>query len=164
MVEIAVLRAKNGNAGEIEGKENPFPWGIVQSSTDVGTSMPPGITPRNSEMQCRAIFAACKLQKEGRRLARNHDPAVGIPAEFQEQKAIVDASRRSFTDRRESGRLVGTMINCAAIAADKKAEIAEFSPSEPTIGRITFGFSETKGVIIADYMAKGIQGRSVPVN
>jgi pyruvate,orthophosphate dikinase len=168
MVEVAVLRAKNGPAKEIEEKEK-----LLQRVESLHEFNPMlghrgcrlGITyPEISEMQCRAIFeAACKLQKEGKTVKPEiMIPLVGLPKEFQEQKAIVDrVAQEVFAQTGVKVEyMVGTMIELprAAIVADKIAETAEFfSFGTNDLTQTTFGFSrDDAGKIIADYLAKGI--------
>src|SRR5207249_9777217 len=92
-----------------------------------------GITyPEIYEVQCWAIFeAACKLQKEGRTVKPEiMIPLVGLPKEFEEQKAIVDrVAQEVFTQTGAKVEYtVGTMIELprAVVGADKIAESAEF--------------------------------------
>jgi pyruvate, orthophosphate dikinase len=168
MVEIAVLRAKNGPAKEIEEKEK-----LLQRVESLHEFNPMlghrgcrlGITyPEISEMQCRAIFeAACKVQKEGKTVKPEiMIPLVGIPKELQEQKAIVDRVAQEVFGQTgvKVEYLVGTMIELprAAVVAEKIAETAEFfSFGTNDLTQTTFGFSrDDAGKIIADYMAKGI--------
>src|SRR5437899_7251435 len=115
-------------------------------------------------MQCRAIFeAACTLQKEGKTVKPEiMIPLVGLPKEFEEQKAIVDrVAKNVFTETgTKVAYLVGTMIELprAVVIADKIAETAEFfSFGTNDLTQTTFGFSrDDAGKIIADYIAKGI--------
>src|SRR5437016_2127771 len=168
MVEVAVLRATNGNAKEIEDKEK-----LIQRVESLHEFNPMlghrgcrlGITyPEISEMQCRAIFeAACKLQKEGKTVKPEiMIPLVGLPKELQEQKAIVDrVAQEVFTQTGvKVAYMVGTMIELprASVVADKIAETAEFfSFGTNDLTQTVFGFSrDDAGKIIADYMAKGI--------
>jgi pyruvate, orthophosphate dikinase len=168
MVEVAVLRAKNGPAKEIEEKEK-----LLQRVEVLHEFNPMlghrgcrlGITyPEISEMQCRAIFeAACKVQKEGKTVKPEiMIPLVGLPKEFQEQKAIVDrVAQEVFAQTGVKVEyMVGTMIELprACVVADKIAETAEFfSFGTNDLTQTTFGFSrDDAGKIIADYLAKGI--------
>jgi len=168
MVEIAVLRAKNGAPNQIAEKEK-----LLQRVETLHEFNPMlghrgcrlGITyPEISEMQCRAIFeAACKLQKEGRTVKPEiMIPLVGLPKEFEEQKAIVDrVAEEVFTQTGAKVEYtVGTMIELprAVVVADKIAESAEFfSFGTNDLTQTTFGFSrDDAGKIIVDYMAKGI--------
>ncbi len=168
MVEIAVLRAKNGAPSQIAEKEK-----LLQRVETLHEFNPMlghrgcrlGITyPEISEMQCRAIFeAACKLQKEGRTVKPEiMIPLVGLPKEFEEQKAIVDrVAEEVFTQTGAKVEYtVGTMIELprAVVVADKIAESAEFfSFGTNDLTQTTFGFSrDDAGKIIVDYMAKGI--------
>jgi len=168
MVEIAVLRAKNGAPSQIAEKEK-----LLQRVETLHEFNPMlghrgcrlGITyPEISEMQCRAIFeAACKLQKEGRTVKPEiMIPLVGLAKEFEEQKAIVDrVAEEVFTQTGAKVEYtVGTMIELprAVVVADKIAESAEFfSFGTNDLTQTTFGFSrDDAGKIIVDYMAKGI--------
>ncbi len=168
MVEIAVLRATNGAPSQIAEKEK-----LLQRVETLHEFNPMlghrgcrlGITyPEISEMQCRAIFeAACKLQKEGRTVKPEiMIPLVGLPKEFEEQKAIVDrVAEEVFTQTGAKVEYtVGTMIELprAVVVADKIAESAEFfSFGTNDLTQTTFGFSrDDAGKIIVDYMAKGI--------
>src|SRR5438105_6008770 len=168
MVEIAVLRAKNGAPSQIAEKEK-----LLQRVETLHEFNPMlghrgcrlGITyPEISEMQCRAIFeAACKVQKEGKAVKPEiMIPLVGIPKELEEQKAIVDrVAQEVFAQTGTKVEyMVGTMIELprAAIVADKIAETAEFfSFGTNDLTQTTFGFSrDDAGKIIADYMTKGI--------
>jgi pyruvate,orthophosphate dikinase len=168
MVEVNVLRAKNGNAKEIEEKDKLLQR--VESLHEMNPMLGHrgcrlGITyPEISEMQCRAIFeAACKLQKEGKTVKPEiMIPLVGVPKELQEQKAIVDRVAQEVFSQTgvKVDYMVGTMIELprAAVVADKIAETAEFfSFGTNDLTQTTFGFSrDDAGKIIADYMAKGI--------
>src|SRR5262249_35777722 len=96
MVEVAVLRAKNGPAREIAEKEKLL--SRVEALHEFNPMLGHrgcrlGITyPEISEMQCRAIFeAACIVQSEGKKVKPEiMIPLVGMPREFTEQKQIVD--------------------------------------------------------------------------
>src|SRR5436309_4550386 len=168
MVEIAVLRAKNGAPSQIAEKEK-----LLQRVEQLHEFNPMlghrgcrlGITyPEISEMQCRSIFeAACKLQKEGRTVQPEiMIPLVGLPKEFEEQKAIVDrVAEEVFTQTGAKVEYtVGTMVELprTVVVADKIAESAEFfSFGTNDLTQTTFGFSrDDAGKIIVDYMAKGI--------
>ena len=168
MVEIAVLRAKNGAPSQIAEKEK-----LLQRVETLHEFNPMlghrgcrlGITyPEISEMQCRAIFeAACKLQKEGKTVKPEiMIPLVGVPKELEEQKAIVDrVAQEVFAQTGAKVEyMVGTMIELprAIVVADKIAETAEFfSFGTNDLTQTTFGFSrDDAGKIIADYIAKGI--------
>jgi pyruvate,orthophosphate dikinase len=168
MVEIAVLRAKNAAAKEIQEKEK-----LLQRVEQLHEFNPMlghrgcrlGITyPEISEMQCRAIFeAACKVQKEGKTVKPEiMIPLVGLPKELVEQKAIVDRVAQEVFGQTgvKVAYTVGTMIELprAVVVADKIAETAEFfSFGTNDLTQTAFGFSrDDAGKIIADYMAKGI--------
>ncbi|HYR44566.1 MAG TPA: pyruvate, phosphate dikinase [Terriglobia bacterium] len=168
MVEVAVLRAKNGPAKEIEEKENLLHR--VETLHEFNPMLGHrgcrlGITyPEISEMQCRAIFeAACKLRKEGKTVKPEiMIPLVGIPKELLEQKAIVDRVAQEVFSQTgvKLEYMVGTMIELprAVVVADKIAEAAEFfSFGTNDLTQTTFGFSrDDAGKIIVDYLAKGI--------
>src|SRR5438105_12324050 len=168
MVEIAVLRAKNGPGKEIQDKEK-----LLQRVEQLHEFNPMlghrgcrlGITyPEISEMQCRAIFeAACKLRKEGKTVKPEiMIPLVGLPRELEEQKAIVDRVAQEVFSQTgvKVEYMVGTMIELprAVVVADKIAEAAEFfSFGTNDLTQTTFGFSrDDAGKIIVDYLAKGI--------
>jgi len=168
MVEIATLRAKNGPAKEIEEKEK-----LLQRVEALHEFNPMlghrgcrlGITyPEISEMQCRAIFeAACTVQKAGKTVKPEiMIPLVGLPKEFQEQKAIVDRVAQEVFKATgvKVEYMTGTMIELprAVIVADQIAETAEFfSFGTNDLTQTAFGFSrDDSGKIIGDYMAKGI--------
>ncbi len=168
MVEIATLRAKNGPAKEIEEKEK-----LLQRVEALHEFNPMlghrgcrlGITyPEISEMQCRAIFeAACTVQKAGKTVKPEiMIPLVGLPKEFQEQKAIVDRVAQEVFKATgvKVEYMTGTMIELprAVIVADQIAETAEFfSFGTNDLTQTAFGFSrDDSGKIIGDYLAKGI--------
>src|SRR5712691_3634230 len=118
MVEIAVLRAKNGSSKEIEEKEK-----LLQRVESLHEFNPMlghrdcrlGITyPEISEMQCRAIFeAAVAVAKEG---GKPHVevmiPLTATLKEMSHQAAIVRRmAEEVFKEKgREVHYLVGTMI------------------------------------------------------
>src|SRR2546428_2108874 len=89
-------------------------------------------------------------------------PLVGLPKEFQEQKAIVYRVAQEVFKATgvKVEYMTGTMIELprAAIVADQIAETAEFfSFGTNDLTQTAFGFSrDDAGKIIADYMAKGI--------
>src|SRR6266581_1636635 len=168
MVEIAVLRAKNGAPSQIAEKEK-----LLQRVETFHEFNPMlghrgcrlGITyPEISEMQCRAIFeAACTVQKAGKTVKPEiMIPLVGLPKEFQEQKAIVDRVAQEVFKATgvKVEYMTGTMIELprAVIVADQIAETAEFfSFGTNDLTQTAFGFSrDDSGKIIGDYLAKGI--------
>ena len=168
MVEVATLRAKNGPAKEIEEKEK-----LLQRVEALHEFNPMlghrgcrlGITyPEISEMQCRAIFqAACTVRKAGKTVKPEiMIPLVGLPKEFQEQKAIVDRVAQEVFKATgvKVEYMTGTMIELprAVIVADQIAETAEFfSFGTNDLTQTAFGFSrDDSGKIIGDYLAKGI--------
>src|SRR6266704_4753263 len=168
MVEVAVLRAKNGNAKEIEEKEK-----LLQRVETLHEFNPMlghrgcrlGITyPEICELQCRAIFeAACTLRKEGKTVKPEiMIPLVGVPKELEEQKAIVDRVAQEVFKATgvKVEYMTGTMIELprAVIVADQIAQTAEFfSFGTNDLTQTAFGFSrDDSGKIIGDYLAKGI--------
>ncbi|MBI2150780.1 MAG: pyruvate, phosphate dikinase, partial [Acidobacteria bacterium] len=168
MVEVAVLRAKDANSNEIEEKEKLLRR--VEALHEFNPMLGHrgcrlGITfPEISEMQCRAIFeAAVAVRKAGTAVKPEiMIPLIGVPKEFEEQKAIVDrvAQEVFVKSGTKVDYAVGTMIELprAVMVADKIAETAEFfSFGTNDLTQTTFGFSrDDAGKTIADYIAKGI--------
>jgi pyruvate,orthophosphate dikinase len=168
MVEVALLKAKNGSQKEIEEKQklldrveqlhefNPM---LGHRGCRLGI-----VYPEISEMQCRAIFeAACAVQKSGTPVKPEiMIPLVGMPKELSEQKTIVDQVAGDVF--KETGVKVeyttGTMIELprAAIVADEIAEVGEFfSFGTNDLTQTTFGFSrDDAGKFITEYISRGI--------
>jgi pyruvate,orthophosphate dikinase len=169
MVDVAVLKAKGGDAKVIEEKEK-----LLARVEDLHEFNPMlgmrgcrlGITmPEITEMQVRAIFeAACELYKEDkvRIVPEVMIPLVGHINEFVSQKEIVD--RIAAETMRKHGvklrYLVGTMIELprAAVTADEIAQQAEFfSFGTNDLTQTTFGFSRDDIVKFLNvYLDKGI--------
>jgi pyruvate,orthophosphate dikinase len=169
MVDVAVLKAKGGDAKVIEEKEK-----LLARVEDLHEFNPMlgmrgcrlGITmPEITEMQVRAIFeAACELYKEDkvRIVPEVMIPLVGHINEFVSQKEIVD--RIATETMRKHGvklrYLVGTMIELprAAVTADEIAQQAEFfSFGTNDLTQTTFGFSRDDIVKFLNvYLDKGI--------
>jgi len=168
MVEVALLKAKNAPAQEIEEKHklldrveqlhefNPM---LGHRGCRLGI-----VYPEISEMQCRAIFeAACAVQKSGTPVKPEiMIPLVGMEKELSEQKTIVDQVAGDVF--KETGVKVeyttGTMIELprAAVVADKIAEVGEFfSFGTNDLTQTTFGFSrDDAGKFITEYISRGI--------
>jgi len=125
-----------------------------------------GITyPEVSEMQVRAIFeAAVELTREGKKaLPEIMIPVVGIKAELDHQRALVDRVYAEVCGRmsvKEIPFLYGTMIEIprACLVADQIAETAEFfSFGTNDLTQMGFGFSRDDiGGFVPDYIEKKI--------
>ena len=125
-----------------------------------------GITyPEVSEMQVRAIFeAAVELTREGKKaLPEIMIPVVGIKAELDHQRALVDrvyAEVCTRMDVKEIPFLYGTMIEIprACLVADQIAQTAEFfSFGTNDLTQMGFGFSRDDiGGFVPDYIEKKI--------
>ena len=152
MVEVALLKASDGDAAEITRKRellarveqlhefNPM---MGHRGVRLGVSH-----PEITEMQTRAIIeAACQLAKSGRRVVPEiMIPLVGHVRELRHQKAVVD--RVAVDTMRAQGvkvrYLVGTMIEVprGAMTADEIATEAQFfSFGTNDLTQMTFGFS-----------------------
>ncbi len=125
-----------------------------------------GITyPEVSEMQVRAILeAAVELTREGKKaLPEIMIPVVGIKAELDHQRALVDrvyAEVCARTGVEKIPFLYGTMIEIprACLTADQIAQSAEFfSFGTNDLTQMGFGFSRDDiGGFVPDYVAKKI--------
>jgi pyruvate,orthophosphate dikinase len=124
-----------------------------------------GITyPEITAMQARAIFeAAVRCKKEKIKVSPEiMVPLVGIPEEFKNQKAIIDATAKQVM--KESNLrfpyMVGTMIEVprAALVADKIAEDAEFfSFGTNDLTQMTFGYSrDDAGTFLPEYVQRKV--------
>jgi pyruvate,orthophosphate dikinase len=125
-----------------------------------------GVTfPEISEMQVRAILeAAVELRQEGK--AAHPEimvPVVGIKAELDHQRAIVDRIHREVAAKyglTEIEFLYGTMIEVprAALTADQIAQTAEFfSFGTNDLTQMTFAFSRDDiGGFVPDYIERRI--------
>jgi len=125
-----------------------------------------GITyPEVSEMQVRAILeAAVELTREGKKaLPEIMIPVVGIKAELDHQRALVDrvyAEVRARMKVEKVAFLYGTMIEIprACLTADQIAQSVEFfSFGTNDLTQMGFGFSRDDiGGFVPDYIAKKI--------
>ncbi|HXF49158.1 MAG TPA: pyruvate, phosphate dikinase [Verrucomicrobiae bacterium] len=170
MVELAELKAKNGDPLKIAEKER-----LLKRVEELSEFNPMlghrgcrlGITfPEITEMQARAIFeAALEAAKEG---VEVHPeimiPLVGFPSEFKHQKEIViNVANEVFSKSKSKYKLkylIGTMIEVprAALVADRIAEEAEFfSFGTNDLTQLTLGFSrDDAGKFLKEYQEKGI--------
>jgi pyruvate,orthophosphate dikinase len=170
MVELAELKAKNGDPLKIAEKER-----LLKRVEELAEFNPMlghrgcrlGITfPEITEMQARAIFeAALEAAKEG---VEVHPeimiPLVGFPSEFKHQKEIViNVANEVFSKSKSKYKvkyLIGTMIEVprAALVADKIAEEAEFfSFGTNDLTQLTLGFSRDDAAkFLKEYQEKGI--------
>jgi pyruvate,orthophosphate dikinase len=168
MVEIAVLKATNGDKEKIAAKEiilarveelhefNPM---LGHRGCRLGISY-----PEITEMQAQAIIeAACELRKEGMTVVPEiMIPLVGHINELKNQKAIIkrmaDETIKKYGTKIEY--MIGTMIELprAAVTADEIATEAEFfSFGTNDLTQTTFGFSRDDVVkFLNSYIDKGI--------
>jgi pyruvate,orthophosphate dikinase len=125
-----------------------------------------GITyPEITEMQVRAIFeSTVELLKAGKKvLPEIMVPVVGLKAELDDQKLIVDkiyAEVCAKTGVKKIDYLYGTMIEIprAALTAGKIAQTAEFfSYGTNDLTQMGFGFSRDDiGAFVPDYVEKKV--------
>ncbi|MFH1903441.1 MAG: pyruvate, phosphate dikinase [Candidatus Omnitrophota bacterium] len=125
-----------------------------------------GITyPEVTEMQVRAIFeSAVELLKEGKKVMPEiMIPVVGLAAELDDQKKIVDKVYQEVCVKYNVPKieyLYGTMIEIprACLTADKIAKSAEFfSFGTNDLTQMGFGFSRDDiGGFVPDYLEKNI--------
>jgi pyruvate,orthophosphate dikinase len=125
-----------------------------------------GITyPEITEMQVRAVLeSAIELIQEGKKaLPEIMVPVVGLKAELDNQRRIVDAIHAEVCKKYGVAKieyLYGTMIEIprAALTADKIAESAEFfSFGTNDLTQMGFGFSRDDiGGFVPDYLEKKI--------
>jgi pyruvate,orthophosphate dikinase len=168
MVEVAVLKATNGDKEKIASKEK-----ILARVEDLHELNPMlglrgcrlGIAyPEITEMQAQAIIeAACELKKEGMTVVPEiMIPLVGHINELKNQKAIIkrvaDETIKKYGTKIEY--MIGTMIELprAAVTADEIATEAEFfSFGTNDLTQTTFGFSRDDVVkFLNSYIDKGI--------
>ncbi|MFA5383921.1 MAG: pyruvate, phosphate dikinase [Eubacteriales bacterium] len=168
-IEIAILRATNGDPKEIEEKEttlkkvsalhefNPM---LGHRGCRLGISF-----PEIYKMQARAIFqATAQLTKEGVRVI----PEVEIPlvGDINELKITrVDVDEMAAQVKKETGidfeHSVGTMIEvprAALTAAEIATEADFFSFGTNDLTQTTFGFSrdDAEGKFLHEYVEKKI--------
>ncbi|MFH2069554.1 MAG: pyruvate, phosphate dikinase [Candidatus Omnitrophota bacterium] len=125
-----------------------------------------GVTyPEVTEMQVRAILeSAVELLKEGKKVIPEiMVPVVGLSAELDDQKKIVDKVYREVRAKYSVSKieyLYGTMIEIprACLTADKIAQSAEFfSFGTNDLTQMGFGFSRDDiGGFVPDYLKKNI--------
>jgi len=168
MVEVALLRAQNGDPKLLEEKST-----LLSRVEELHEFNPMlghrgcrlGITfPEITAMQARAILeAAAGLIKEGLRVHPEiMIPLVGDVREFRNQRTVVDRVARDVI--RETGvevpYLVGTMIEVprAALTADEVASEAQFfSFGTNDLTQMTYGFSrDDAGKFLGEYQRMGI--------
>ncbi len=120
--------------------------------------------PEITEMQTQAILeAALKVKKDGINIKPEiMVPLVGTVEEFNQQKAIIDATAQEvFKKRKDTLEYsVGTMMEIprAILIADKIAENADFfSFGTNDLTQMTFGYSrDDSGKFLPTYLEKGI--------
>jgi pyruvate,orthophosphate dikinase len=166
--EIAALKAKEAEEGEIEEKER-----VLNRVMELHEMNPMlghrgcrlGITfPEITEMQARAIFeAACELAKHGKSVIPEvMIPLVGHVNEFKNQKEVVVrvAEEAMKKCKVRIKYLVGTMIEIprACLTADEIATEAEFfSFGTNDLTQMTYGFSrDDAGKFLKYYIEHGI--------
>ncbi len=125
-----------------------------------------GVTyPEITEMQVRAILeSTVELLKEGKKVVPEiMVPVVGLAAEIDDQKKIVDKVYREVCAKHNVSKieyLYGTMIEIprACLTADKIAQSAEFfSFGTNDLTQMGFGFSRDDiGGFVPDYLKKNI--------
>jgi len=168
MVEVAVLKATNGDKEKLAQKEkllarveelhefNPM-LGLRGCRLGI-------LYPEITEMQVQAIIeAACELNKSGMKIVPEiMIPLVGHINELKSQKAlakkVADDTIKKYGIKLEY--MIGTMIELprAALTADEIATEAEFfSFGTNDLTQTTFGFSRDDVVkFLNNYIAKGI--------
>jgi pyruvate,orthophosphate dikinase len=168
MTEIAVLKAKNAPAAQIEPKQK-----LLERVEELHEFNPMmghrgcrlGITyPEITEMQAQAIFeAACELVKKGKNvLPEVMIPIVGFMSEFRNQKAIVEsvAERVIAQYGVKLSYTVGSMIEVprACVVADDIAKEAQFfSFGTNDLTQLTCGFSRDDALkFITAYVERGL--------
>jgi pyruvate,orthophosphate dikinase len=168
MVEIAVLKATNGDKEKIASKEkilarveelhefNPM---LGNRGCRLGISY-----PEITEMQAQAIIeAACEVRKEGMKVVPEiMIPLVGHINELKSQKTLIKKIAEETMNRHgvKIDYMIGTMIELprAAVTADEIATEAEFfSFGTNDLTQTTFGFSRDDVVkFLNSYIDKGI--------
>jgi pyruvate,orthophosphate dikinase len=166
--EIATLKAKEAEEGQIEKKEKLL--NRVQELHEMNPMLGHrgcrlGIVfPEITEMQARAIFeAACELAQHGKSVIPEvMIPLVGHVNEFKNQKEVVvrvaEATMKKYKVKIKY--LVGTMVELprACLTADEIASEAEFfSFGTNDLTQMTYGFSrDDAGKFLQYYIDKGI--------
>ena len=163
MVELAVLRAKNGvdhaKIAELEkllarvrtlSEFNPM---LGHRGCRLGITF-----PEITEIQAQAIFeAACELAKEGQKVYPEiMIPLVGAVSELSNQKAIVDQVAEEVMKKYgvKVKYTVGTMVEIprAALTADEVARDAEFfSFGTNDLTQTTYGISRDDSAKFLNY-------------
>jgi pyruvate,orthophosphate dikinase len=166
--EIATLKAKEADEGQIEKKEKLL--NRVQELHEMNPMLGHrgcrlGIVfPEITEMQARAIFeAACELAQRGKSVIPEvMIPLVGHVNEFKNQKEVVvrvaDQTMKKYKVKIKY--LVGTMVELprACLTADEIASEAEFfSFGTNDLTQMTYGFSrDDAGKFLQYYIDHGI--------
>jgi pyruvate,orthophosphate dikinase len=166
--EIATLKAKESDEGQIEKKEKLLDR--VQELHEMNPMLGHrgcrlGIVfPEITEMQARAIFeAACELAQRGKSVIPEvMIPLVGHVNEFKNQKEVVvrvaDQTMKKYKVKIKY--LVGTMVELprACLTADEIATEAEFfSFGTNDLTQMTYGFSrDDAGKFLQYYIDRGI--------
>lgn len=166
--EIATLKAKEADEGQIEKKEKLL--NRVQELHEMNPMLGHrgcrlGIVfPEITEMQARAIFeAACELAQRGKSVIPEvMIPLVGHVNEFKNQKEVVvrvaDQTMKKYKVKIKY--LVGTMVELprACLTADEIAKEAEFfSFGTNDLTQMTYGFSrDDAGKFLQYYIDHGI--------
>jgi pyruvate,orthophosphate dikinase len=168
MVEVAVLKATNGDKEKIASKEkilarveelhefNPM---LGNRGCRLGISY-----PEITEMQAQAIIeAACEVRKEGMKVVPEiMIPLVGHINELKSQKTLIKKIAEETMKKHgvKIDYMIGTMIELprAAVTADEIATEAEFfSFGTNDLTQTTFGFSRDDVVkFLNSYIDKGI--------
>jgi pyruvate,orthophosphate dikinase len=168
MVDVAVLRARNGSATEIEEKERLLHR--VEALHEVNPMLGHrgcrlGITyPEITAMQARAIFeAACEVTAKGGTVVPEvMIPLVGTVEELADQAAIVRRVAEETMAKKNVrlDYLVGTMIEVprAAVTAERIAGVAEFfSFGTNDLTQMAFGFSrDDAGKFLPEYVERKV--------
>jgi pyruvate, orthophosphate dikinase len=168
MVEVAVLKATNGDKEKIAAKEKILARveELHEFNPMLGTrGCRLGIAyPEITEMQAQAIIeAACELKKEGSTVVPEiMVPLVGLVNELKNQKALI-TKIADETMKKAGVKIeykIGTMIELprAAVTADEIATEADFfSFGTNDLTQTTFGFSRDDVVkFLNSYVNNGI--------
>ncbi|MFH1144527.1 MAG: pyruvate, phosphate dikinase [Candidatus Eisenbacteria bacterium] len=170
-VEIALMKERRAESGELAGKEQLLER--VEALSEVNPMLGHrgcrlGIAyPEITAMQVRAIMeAAARLTREGVKVIPEiMIPLVGNVREFENQREVVDRTAREVIESEgvEVRYLVGTMIEVprAALTAGEIASRAEFfSFGTNDLTQMTLGFSRDDAVkFLGLYLSAGILAR-----